>query len=90
MLGAILLRYPKVNTVVCGHIHRDLDLEWQGRRLLATPSTCVQFKPHCTNFTIDDVPRLALPRSVAGRPRRDAGVPPENDDFRPDMDSDGY
>ena len=55
MLGAILLRYPKVNTVVCGHIHQDLDLEWQGRRLLATPSTCVQFKPHCTNFTIDDV-----------------------------------
>lgn len=31
MLGAILLRYPKVNTVVCGHIHQDLDLEWQSR-----------------------------------------------------------
>ncbi|MBN9931387.1 3',5'-cyclic-AMP phosphodiesterase, partial [Pantoea agglomerans] len=23
--------------------------------VLATPSTCVQFKPHCTSFTIDTV-----------------------------------
>ncbi|CAH3792147.1 3'%2C5'-cyclic adenosine monophosphate phosphodiesterase CpdA [Serratia marcescens] len=91
MLGAILLRYPKVNTVVCGHIHQDLDLEWQGRRLLATPSTCVQFKPHCTNFTIDDVSPGW--RYLDLLP--DGGVETqvfrlENDDFRPDMDSDGY
>ena len=77
MLGAILLRYPKVNTVVCGHIHRDLDLEWQGRRLLATPSTCVQFKPHCTNFTIDDVSPAGATsiccRTAASRRRCSAG-----------------
>jgi len=55
MLAATLLRYPKVTTLVCGHIHQELDLEWQGRCLLTTPSTCVQFKQHCTHFTIDDV-----------------------------------
>ncbi|MCX8957909.1 3',5'-cyclic-AMP phosphodiesterase [Erwinia psidii] len=53
MLEAVLQRYPLASTLVCGHIHQDLDLNWNGRRLLATPSTCVQFKPHCTNFTID-------------------------------------
>ena len=91
MLGAILLRYPKVNTVVCGHIHQDLDLEWQGRRLLATPSTCVQFKPHCTNFTIDDVSPGWRYLDLLPDGRVETQVfRLENDDFRPDMDSDGY
>ncbi|MBK0032476.1 3',5'-cyclic-AMP phosphodiesterase [Erwinia sp. S43] len=53
MLDAVLQRYPLAKTLLCGHIHQELDLEWQGRRVLASPSTCVQFKPHCTNFTID-------------------------------------
>lgn len=53
MLEAVLQQYPLATTLICGHIHQDLDLDWNGRRLLATPSTCVQFKPHCTNFTID-------------------------------------
>ncbi|MEZ0583868.1 3',5'-cyclic-AMP phosphodiesterase [Erwinia sp. STN24] len=53
MLEAVLQRYPLASTLLCGHIHQDLDLNWNGRRLLATPSTCVQFRPHCTNFTID-------------------------------------
>jgi Icc protein len=52
-LDAVLQKYPLATTLLCGHIHQDLDLNWNGRRLLATPSTCVQFKPHCTNFTID-------------------------------------
>lgn len=53
MLDTVLQRYPLAKTLLCGHIHQELDLEWQGRRVLASPSTCVQFKPHCTNFTID-------------------------------------
>jgi len=53
MLDVVLQRYPLATTLLCGHIHQELDLDWNGRRLLATPSTCVQFKPHCTNFTID-------------------------------------
>jgi len=53
MLEAVLQRYPLAKTLLCGHIHQDLDLDWNARRLLATPSTCVQFRPHCTNFTID-------------------------------------
>ncbi|BAK12695.1 protein Icc [Pantoea ananatis AJ13355] len=52
-LDAVLQHYPLAKTLVCGHIHQEMDVAWHGRRVLATPSTCVQFKPHCTSFTID-------------------------------------
>ncbi|WP_058911016.1 3',5'-cyclic-AMP phosphodiesterase [Entomohabitans teleogrylli] len=54
-LDHILCRYPQVTTLLCGHIHQELDVDWNGRRVLATPSTCVQFKPHCANFTLDTI-----------------------------------
>ncbi|WMQ74539.1 MAG: 3',5'-cyclic adenosine monophosphate phosphodiesterase CpdA [Sodalis sp.] len=53
MLAKVLQSHQRVKTLLCGHIHQELDVDWLGRRVLATPSTCVQFKPHCTNFTID-------------------------------------
>lgn len=52
-LDSLLARFPRVKHLLCGHIHQELDLNWNGRRLLSTPSTCVQFKPHCANFTLD-------------------------------------
>lgn len=51
----VLRDYPQVKTLLCGHIHQELDVDWNGRRMLATPSTCVQFKPHCANFTLDTI-----------------------------------
>lgn len=54
-LDNVLVNYPRVKYLLCGHIHQELDLDWNGRRLLATPSTCVQFKPHCANFTLDTI-----------------------------------
>ena len=54
-LDNVLVNYPRVKYLLCGHIHQELDLDWNGRRLLATPSTCVQFKPHCANFTLDSI-----------------------------------
>ncbi len=55
-LERVLDRYPQVKVLLCGHIHQEMDEDWNGRRILATPSTCVQFKPHCANFTLDTVP----------------------------------
>lgn len=52
-LNEILNRYSQVKVLLCGHIHQEMDCDWNGRRLLATPSTCIQFKPHCANFTLD-------------------------------------
>ena len=54
-LDSVLSRFPRVRHMLCGHIHQELDLDWNGRRMMATPSTCVQFKPDCANFTLDTI-----------------------------------
>ena len=91
MLEAALQNYPLATTLICGHIHQDLDLNWNGRRLLATPSTCVQFKPHCTSFTIDsEAPGWRWLDLL-----QDGNVETEVERlmtraFSPDLDSEGY
>ena len=55
-LASVLERYPLASTIVCGHIHQVADTNWYLRRVLSSPSTCVQFKPHCPHFTIDSTP----------------------------------
>lgn len=53
-LIAVLKKYPSsVRAVVYGHIHQSLDFMHEGFRFLCTPSTCIQFKPHMEDFTID-------------------------------------
>lgn len=91
MLEAVLQRYPLATTLICGHIHQDLDLNWNGRRVLATPSTCVQFKPHCTSFTIDsETPGWRwLDLHEDGRVVTEVGRL-ETRAFSPDLDSEGY
>lgn len=42
-----------MNGIVCGHIHQELDRVVNGIRLLATPSTCVQFLPDSDDFALD-------------------------------------
>lgn len=51
---AIVDRHANVRGVLWGHVHQAFDAERNGVRLLATPSTCIQFKPGCTDFTLDD------------------------------------
>ncbi|MFC3852322.1 3',5'-cyclic-AMP phosphodiesterase [Salinispirillum marinum] len=53
---AVIDRYPKVKVILWGHIHQQVDKNIQGRRYLATPSTCVQFAPHQVDFKADDAP----------------------------------
>lgn len=45
----------KVKCVLYGHIHQELDFEHEGIRCLCTPSTCIQFKPGVTSFSLDRV-----------------------------------
>lgn len=58
--GAVLLdlldRYPRVRGVLCGHIHQELDVPRRHLRVLASPSTCVQFAPHRAEFGVDPRP----------------------------------
>jgi len=90
-LARVLQNYPKVTTLLCGHIHQELDLDWYGRRLYATPSTCVQFKPHCTNFTLDTLAPgwRYLTLHPDGRVETEV-CRLQSDEFRPDSDSEGY
>lgn len=90
-LDAILRHYPRAETVVCGHIHQALDLEWQGRRLLTTPSTCVQFKPHCNDFSVDTVAPGWRWLDLFDDGHVETGVQRiTSQAFRPDIDSEGY
>jgi Icc protein len=50
-----LLDQHKVKAVVWGHVHQEFD-SWHGNvRLLATPSTCVQFAPGSEKFKVDRI-----------------------------------
>ncbi|MEY8712174.1 3',5'-cyclic-AMP phosphodiesterase [Mangrovibacter phragmitis] len=90
-LDDVLQRYTGVKHLLCGHIHQEMDVDWNGRRMMATPSTCVQFKPHCANFTLDTVApgwrwiTLHPDGSLTTEVCRLSGSA-----FSPDTDSEGY
>ncbi|MFN5745259.1 MAG: 3',5'-cyclic-AMP phosphodiesterase [Methylococcaceae bacterium] len=52
----VLGRYPRVKGAVFGHVHQEMDAQHQGLRIMGTPSTCFQFKPGQTRFTLDVLP----------------------------------
>jgi Icc protein len=53
---AIIDRYPCVRGVLWGHVHQRFE-GWHGPvRLMASPSTCVQFAPGQDAFQVDDEP----------------------------------
>lgn len=55
-LFAVLGRFPQVRAVLWGHIHQMFDQVRDGVRLLASPSTCIQFAPGSEDFQLDDLP----------------------------------
>ncbi|MEA1587109.1 3',5'-cyclic-AMP phosphodiesterase [Salmonella enterica] len=69
----------------------ELDLDWNGRRLLASPSTCVQFKPHCANFTLDTIAPGWRTLELQANGVLETEVHRLQDTrFRPDTASEGY
>lgn len=49
----LLDNFPHVKVVTWGHVHQEFQQQRNGVTLLGTPSTCVQFKPKCDEFTVD-------------------------------------
>lgn len=49
----IIERFPQVKIVLWGHIHQEQQLERKGVRLLATPSTCIQFTAGSSDFSVE-------------------------------------
>lgn len=90
-LDRVLQNYPGVQHLLCGHIHQEMDVDWNGRRLMATPSTCVQFKPHCANFTLDTIAPgwRWITLNVDGTISTEVCRLPDTA-FSPDTDSEGY
>lgn len=51
----ILGRHDNAKGVIWGHVHQSCDGLVNGVRLMSTPSTCIQFEPQSSDFSIDDV-----------------------------------
>jgi Icc protein len=49
----LIRSYPAVKAVTCGHIHQAMDITTDSVRIMGTPSTCFQFKPESTEFSVD-------------------------------------
>ncbi len=52
----VIDRHPQVRAVAWGHVHQCFDHRRHNIRLLAGPSTCVQFLPNSEEFAIDHIP----------------------------------
>ncbi len=58
---AVCDRHPRLKLVVFGHIHQEFCYHRNGVDYVATPSTCIQFKPNSEHFALDPVaPGLRL------------------------------
>ena len=53
---AVIDQHPNVRGIVWGHVHQNFDALRKGVRLLATPSTCAQFRPRAEHFELDPSP----------------------------------
>lgn len=49
----IIARFPKVNTVLFGHVHQQFEKVVNSIKCYSTPSTCFQFKRHQDDFGIE-------------------------------------
>lgn len=49
----IIEEYPKVNTVIFGHVHQEFEQVKNGVKCYAPPSTCIQFKRKQDHFGLD-------------------------------------
>lgn len=54
-LLAIAEKYPQVKVITNGHIHQVMDIKTSAFRILGTPSTCFQFTPGSTEFSVNDM-----------------------------------
>ncbi len=52
-LFAITDRFKNIKAMSWGHVHQDFHTMRNGVDLIATPSTCVQFRPNSDDFMVD-------------------------------------
>lgn len=52
-LFSVLERFPQARALLWGHVHQEFDQMRDGLRLMASPSTCIQFAPNSEDFALD-------------------------------------
>lgn len=52
-LFSVLERFPQTRALLWGHVHQEFDQARHGVRLMASPSTCIQFAPNSVDFALD-------------------------------------
>ena len=53
---ALVCGAGNVRTTLFGHVHQALDEVRDSVKIIGTPSTCAQFKPHSDDFALDEMP----------------------------------
>ncbi len=88
---SVLDQYPAVKAVLWGHVHQEFDCPRGDVRLLASPSTCVQFAPGHDDFQAHDAPPGYRWLDLYADGRLETGVSRVTDvTFDVDLDSGGY
>lgn len=90
-LFALLDEFPGVRALLWGHVHQEFDQLRGELRLLASPSTCVQFAPNQVDFKADDKPPGYRWLDLHPDGRIDTGVSRVDDvAFTVDLETGGY
>jgi Icc protein len=90
-LFAVLDRFPQVRAVLWGHVHQEYDQVRNDVRLLASPSTCIQFAPGSVEFKVDTTAPGYRWLRLHSDGRLDTGVSRvEGLDFEVDYGGQGY
>lgn len=53
---SVLDKHNNVRGILWGHVHQEFSSDRNGVALMATPSTCFQFKPRVNFFALDELP----------------------------------
>ncbi len=90
-LWAVIAKHKNVKGILCGHVHQDFDVKHEGVRVIATPSTCVQFKPNSADFALDNQsPGWRMLELFADGEMKIKVGRLESESFLPDFTSGGY
>lgn len=86
----VLDRFDCVRAILWGHVHQEVDRQHGSVRLLASPSTCVQFAPGSVDFlAAQEAPGYRWLDLYADG-RVDTGVSRADGDFVVDIEAGGY
>lgn len=90
-LFELLGRFPQARGVLWGHVHQEIDRHAHGLRLLASPSTGIQFLPGSEDFALDNrAPGYRWLRLMPDGQIETGVSRLANFTFTPDLDAAGY